>query len=321
MFEKVYNGARQKAAAGGRGAIFDRAERAAVAWSRARDGGRLGPLGRLEHALFDVLVHRKLRAAMGGQVRWALSGGAPLGERLIHFFRGIGVTILEGYGLTETTGPAAVGAPGALKVGTVGRPPAGTSVRIAGSGEIQVRGPQVFRGYWGRPDETGAVLRDGWFATGDLGTLDADGHVTITGRLKELIVTSGGKNVAPAVLEDHVRAHPLVSQCLVVGDNRPFIGCLVTLDPEALPAWLAGHGRPADTPPSSLTDDAAVRAEIRAAVDRANQEVSRAESIREFVVLPVDLTEQGGHLTPSLKMKRSVIMEDFADQVERIYRR
>jgi long-chain acyl-CoA synthetase len=319
VFEKVYNGARQKAAAAGKGAIFDRAEKVAVAWSKGLDAGGASLGVKLQHKLFDLLVYSKLRAAMGGQVAEAMSGGAPLGERLGHFFRGIGVTIVEGYGLTETTGPATCSAPSELKVGTVGRPADGTSVRIADLGEIHVRGPQVFRGYWKNPEATAQVLRDGWFATGDIGELDADGYVRITGRIKEIIVTSGGKNVSPAVLEDKLRAHPLVSQCMVVGDNRPFIGCLITLDAEALPGWLESKGRPTDASVASLVDDPEVVAEIQAAVDAANKQVSKAESIRSFAILPVEWTEQGGQLTPSLKLKRSVVMKEFADEVEKIY--
>ncbi|MGY2066791.1 AMP-dependent synthetase/ligase [Blastococcus sp. SYSU DS0619] len=319
VFEKVYNGARQKAHAGGKGAIFDRAERVAVAWSKAQDTGGAGLGLNLQHKLFDALVYGKLRAAMGGKVEYALSGGAPLGERLGHFFRGIGVTILEGYGLTETTGPSTVSGPDAMKVGTVGRPAPGSAVRITEHGEIQVRGPQVFRGYWNNPDATAETMRDGWFATGDLGVIDDEGYVTITGRMKEIIVTSGGKNVSPAVLEDKIRAHPLVSQCIVVGDNRPFIGCLVTLDAEALPGWLETKGRPTDTPMPQLVDDPEVLAEIQAAVDRANAQVSKAESIKSFAVLPVEWTVEGGQLTPSLKLKRSVVMKEFAGEVEKIY--
>jgi long-chain acyl-CoA synthetase len=319
VFEKVYNGARQKAHAGGKGAIFDRAERVAVAWSKAQDTGGPGLGLTLQHKLFDVLVYGKLRAAMGGKVEYALSGGAPLGARLGHFFRGIGVTILEGYGLTETTGPSTVSGPDALKVGTVGRPAPGSAVRIAEHGEIQVRGPQVFRGYWNNPTATAETMRDGWFATGDIGVIDAEGYVTITGRIKELIVTSGGKNVSPAVLEDKIRAHPLVSQCMVVGDNRPFIGCLITLDAEALPGWLESKGRPTDTALSDLVADPEVLAEIQAAVDAANKQVSKAESIRSFAILPVEWTVEGGQLTPSLKLKRSVVMKEFAGEVEKIY--
>ncbi len=319
VFEKVYNGARQKAHAGGKGAIFDRAERVAVDWSKAQDTGGPGLGLSLQHKLFDTLVYGKLRSAMGGKVEYALSGGAPLGERLGHFFRGIGVTILEGYGLTETTGPSTVSGPDALKVGTVGRPAPGSAVRLAEDGEIQVRGPQVFRGYWNNPDATAEAMKDGWFSTGDIGTIDDEGYVSITGRIKELLVTSGGKNVSPAVLEDKLRAHPLVSQCIVVGDNRPFIGCLITLDAEALPGWLEGKGRPTDVPVAELVDDPDILAEIQSAVDAANTTVSRAESIRSFAILPVEWTVEGGQLTPSLKLKRSVVMKEFAGEVEKIY--
>ncbi|WP_040336864.1 AMP-dependent synthetase/ligase [Candidatus Blastococcus massiliensis] len=319
VFEKVYNGARQKAHAGGKGAIFDRAERVAVSWSKAQDAGGPGLLLNLQHKLFDALVYGKLRAAMGGEVRYALSGGAPLGERLGHFFRGIGVTILEGYGLTETSGPATVSGPDALKVGTVGRPAPDSAVRIAEHGEILVRGPQVFPGYWNNEKATAETMRDGWFATGDVGEIDADGYVRITGRIKELIVTAGGKNVSPAVLEDAIRAHPLVSQCMVVGDNRPFIGALITLDVEALPGWLESKGRPAGTALTELAHDPEVVAEIQAAVETANGRVSKAESIRSFEILPTEWTVEGGQLTPSLKLKRSVVMKEFADEVEKIY--
>ncbi|MCA0144156.1 long-chain fatty acid--CoA ligase [Blastococcus sp. LR1] len=319
VFEKVYNGARQKAVAGGKGAIFDRAEGVAVAWSKAQDTGGAGLGLNLQHKLFDALVYGKLRAAMGGKVQYALSGGAPLGERLGHFFRGIGVTILEGYGLTETAGPATVSGPEALKVGTVGRAAPGSAVRIDDLGEILVRGPQVFRGYWNNPTATAETMRDGWFATGDIGVLDDEGYVTITGRIKEIIVTSGGKNVSPATLEDKIRAHPLVSQCIVVGDNRPYIGCLITLDAEALPGWLESKGRPTGTAVTDLVDDPELVAEIQAAVDKANAQVSRAESIRSFAILPVEWTVEGGQLTPSLKLKRSVVMKEFAPEVEKIY--
>jgi long-chain acyl-CoA synthetase len=319
VFEKVYNGARHKAHAGGKGAIFDRAERVAVAWSRAQDARSAGLALRLQHRLFDALVYGKLRAAMGGKVQWALSGGAPLGERLGHFFRGIGVTILEGYGLTETTGPTSASSPGVLKVGSVGRPTAGTSVRIAESGEIVVKGPQVFRGYWKNPEATAEVLRDGWFATGDLGELDEEGNLRITGRLKEIIVTSGGKNVSPALLEDRLRAHPLVSQCMVVGDGAPFVGCLITLDPDGAAQWLERAGRPVDTPLAELATDPEIRAELQRGVDQANAAVSKAESIRAFAVLPVEWTVEGGELTPSLKLKRSVVRKEFAGDIERLY--
>ena len=319
VFEKVYNSAKAKAHAEGKGRIFDRAEAVAIAWSEALERGRPGPALRLQHALFDRLVYRRLRAAMGGQVQYAVSGGAPLGARLGHFFRGVGLTILEGYGLTETSAPSTVNLPTKIKIGTVGTPLPGTTIGIADDGEVLVRGDQVFRGYWHGEAATAEVLRDGWFATGDLGALDADGFLRITGRKKEILVTAGGKNVAPAVLEDRLRAHPLVSQCMVVGDQKPYIACLITLDAETLPAWAERHGRPASTPAADLVDDPELRAELQKAVDDANLAVSKAESIRRFAVLPEDWTEQGGQITPSLKLKRAVVMAEHAQEVEALY--
>ena len=319
VFEKVYNGAKQKAHANGKGAIFDRAERTAIAWSEALEAGRPGPALRVQHAVFDRLVYGKLRAAMGGKVQYAVSGGAPLGPRLGHFFRGIGITILEGYGLTETSAPSTVNLPTRIRIGSVGVPLPGTTVRVAEDGEVLVRGEQVFRGYWHNPSATEEVLRDGWFSTGDLGALDGEGFLRITGRKKEILVTAGGKNVAPAVLEDRLRAHPLVSQCMVVGDARPFIACLITLDPEAVPSWAARHGRPETTTAAELVHDPDLLAELQSAVDEANRAVSQAEAIRKFAVLPEDWTEQGGQITPSLKLKRSVVMAQYADEVERLY--
>ena len=319
VFEKVYNSAKQKAHGSGKGAIFDRAEATAIAYSQALDSGRPALALRLQHAVFDRLVYSKLRSAMGGKIEYAVSGGAPLGARLGHFFRGIGITILEGYGLTETSAPSTVNLPSDIKIGTVGKPLPGTAVRTAEDGEVLVKGDQVFRGYWHDEAATAEVLRDGWFTTGDLGELDDDGFLRITGRKKEILVTSGGKNVAPAVLEDRLRAHPLISQCMVVGDQKPFIACLLTLDPEAVPAWASRHGRPATTTAADLVDDPELRAELQAAVDDANLAVSRAEAIRTFAVLPEDWTEEGGHLTPSLKLKRSVVMQQYAADVEALY--
>ncbi|WBB79964.1 AMP-binding protein [Micromonospora sp. WMMD882] len=322
VFEKVYNGARQKAEAGGKGRIFDRAETVAVAWSQARETpGGPGLRLRAQHAVFDRLVYRKLRAALGGRCRDAISGGAPLGARLGHFFRGVGVTILEGYGLTETAPAAAANLPDAIRIGTVGRPLPGVTVRIADDGEILIAGDLVFQGYWRNEQATAEVLADGWFHTGDLGRLDADGFLSITGRKKEIIVTAGGKNVAPAVLEDRVRAHPLVSQCVVVGDRRPFIAALVTLDEEALPKWREAAGLPADVPVEELRDHEALRAEIQGAVDAANEAVSKAEAIRVFRILPRDFTEATGELTPSLKIKRNVVHETYAAEIAAIYQR
>ncbi|WP_346539185.1 AMP-dependent synthetase/ligase [Micromonospora sp. DPT] len=322
VFEKVYNGARQKAEADGKGKIFDRAERVAIAYSEALetpDGP--GLTLRAQHALFDKLVYRKLRAALGGRCRDAISGGAPLGARLGHFFRGIGVTICEGYGLTETSPAAAANLPTATRIGTVGRPLPGVTIRIDDDGEILISGDLIFQGYWRNEEATAeAITADGWFRTGDLGQIDSDGFVSITGRKKEIIVTAGGKNVAPAVLEDQVRAHPLVSQCLVVGDRQPFIAALVTVDEEALPKWLASHGLPEDTRVEELLDHEELRVEIQGAVDVANQAVSKAEAIKVFRILPRDFTEATGELTPSLKVKRQVVHKTYASEIAEIYR-
>ncbi|MFG2055757.1 AMP-dependent synthetase/ligase [Micromonospora sp. NPDC048930] len=321
VFEKVYNGARQKAEAEGKGGIFDRAEKVAIAYSEALETpAGPGLVLRAQHALFDKLVYGKLRAAMGGRCRDAISGGAPLGARLGHFFRGVGVTICEGYGLTETSPAAAANLPGHTRVGTVGRPLPGVTIRIADDGEILISGEIVFGRYWHNEAATAEALADGWFRTGDLGRLDPDGYLSITGRKKEIIVTAGGKNVAPAVLEDQVRAHPLVSQCLVVGDRQPFIAALVTIDEEALPKWLAAHGRPAGTPVADLRDDETLRTEIQAAIDQANRSVSKAEAIKVFRILPQDFTEATGELTPSLKVKRQVVHKTYAAEIADIYR-
>ncbi|WP_298989661.1 long-chain fatty acid--CoA ligase [uncultured Pseudokineococcus sp.] len=320
VFERVYETARRRATTEGKGAVFQRAADVASAWSRAQDGGRPGLVLRAQHALFDRLVYGKLRAALGGRAEWAVSGGAPLGERLGHFYRGIGLTILEGYGLTETTAATTVNTPRDQRVGSVGRALPGTELRISEAGEVQVRGGHVFREYLGNARATNEVLDDdGWFATGDLGSLDADGYLTITGRSKDILVTSSGKNVSPGPLEDSLRAHPLVSQAVVVGDGRSSVGALVTLDQEALDAWLAQAGRPA-APAADLVEDPDLLAELRRAVDAANESVSSAEGIRRLRVLPVDLTEEGGQLTPSMKVKRGVVLEEFADEVEAMYR-
>ena len=319
VFEKVYNSARQRAHSEGKGRIFDAAEKTAIAFSEALDRGRPGPVLRLQHAVFDRLVYGRLRAALGGRVAWAVSGGAPLGARLGHFYRGIGVTILEGYGLTETTAAGTVNTPAHLRIGSVGRPSPGVTIRIAPDGEILMSGDNVYRGYWQNPAATAESIQDGWFATGDIGELDDDGFLRITGRKKELIVTAGGKNVAPAVLEDRLRAHPLVSQCLVVGDKQPYIACLVTLDAEAVGPWLAARGRSADTPVSALAGDPEILAEVQQAVDGANRAVSQAEAIKRFRILAVDWTEEGGQLTPSLKLKRSIVMAEFDSEVAALY--
>ena len=320
VFEKVYNTAKQRAHADGKGRIFDRAETVAIEYSEALSNGSVPLLLKVQHAVFDRLVYTRLRAALGGNCVAAVSGGAPLGERLGHFFRGIGVTIYEGYGLTETTAGVTVNRPGAIKVGTVGRPVGVTTVRVADDGELLFKAPHVFRGYWHNEKATGEALEDdGWFHTGDIGEIDQDGFVRITGRKKELIVTAGGKNVAPAVLEDRVRAHWLVSQCLVVGDQQPFVAALVTIDPDSWPTWLEKAGKAADTSLADCVDDPDLRAEIQTAVDDANKAVSKAESIRKFTILDADWTEAGGQLTPSLKLKRAVVQKERAKEIAALY--
>lgn len=305
VFEKVFNTASTKAYADGKGKIFDKAVRTAIAYSRGLDDGKPGLVTRTQHAVFDRLVYGKLRDALGGRAEWAISGGAPLGERLAHFYRGIGVTVLEGYGLTETTAALCVNTPENQRVGTVGRPFPHTEVTVAADGELLFRGPQVFTGYWQNDAATADALDpEGWFATGDLGDVDDDGYVRITGRKKEIIVTAGGKNVAPAVLEDRVRANPYVSQCLVVGDGKPFVAALVTIDREAWEGDL---------------DDPALEAEVQKAVDDANSQVSQAESIRKFVILPEDWTEENGYLTPSFKVKRNAVLRDLHDTIEAVF--
>ncbi|MGY2084469.1 AMP-dependent synthetase/ligase [Blastococcus sp. SYSU DS0539] len=322
VFEKVYNQAKAKAEGDGKGKIFDRAAQVAIDWSRAQDSGGAGIGLRLQHALFDKLVYGKLRAALGGRCLGAISGGAPLGERLGHFFRGIGVPVFEGYGLTETTAAASVNHEDAFRIGTVGRPLPGVSAAIAEDGEILLRGGVVMRGYWKNEQATReAIDADGWFHTGDIGEIDDDGFIKITGRKKEILVTAGGKNVAPAVLEDRLRAHRLVSQCIVVGDARPFIAALITLDEEALPQWLESKGKPADLTVAQVREDADLQAELDAAVKDANKAVSQAEAIKKFTVLDTDFTEDNGMLTPSLKLKRNVVMKQFGSEVDALYTR
>ncbi|WP_284976141.1 AMP-dependent synthetase/ligase [Arthrobacter sp. efr-133-TYG-104] len=319
VFEKVYNSALTKAEDGGKGAIFHRAAETAIAYSKARQSGTLGIGLKVKHAVFDKLVYGKLRAAMGGHVSHAVSGGGPLGERLGHFFQGIGLQILEGYGLTETTAPISVNTPSMIRIGTVGAPLPGNSVKIADDGEILAKGVCVMRGYYKREDLTANNFVDGWFRTGDIGELDSNGFLKITGRKKEIIVTAGGKNVVPALLEDQIRADALVSQVLVVGDNRPFIGALVTLDDEALPGWLERHGLPAKTTLKEASDHPAVKAAVQDLINKANQTVSQAESIKSFRIVPADFTEASGHLTPSLKVKRAQVMKDFDAVIEEMY--
>jgi long-chain acyl-CoA synthetase len=318
IFEKMFNTASQRATADGRGRMFDRAAETAIAWSRGLDRGGPSLAVRARHAAYSRLVYGRLRESLGGACRYAVSGGAPLGDRLGHFYRGIGLTVLEGYGLTETTAAITVNTPEAHKVGTVGRPLPGTAVRVAEDGELLCRGGQVFAGYWNDDAATAEVLeRDGWLHTGDVGEVDDEGFVRITGRKREILVTAGGKNVAPAVLEDRLRAHPLVSQCLVVGDGQPFIAALVTLDAEAATEWAASRGKPRHL--AELAEDTDLRSEIAAAVEDANQAVSRAESIRKFTILDHDWTEEGGQLTPSLKLKRSVVLRECRDDIADLY--
>ena len=320
VFEKVYNSAEQKAGHGAKLKLFRWAAKVSITYSRALDTAE-GPSAQLKaaHALATTLVLRKLKDAMGGNLRYAISGGAPLGERLGHYYRGLGLSVLEGYGLTETTAPCAVGRPGRSRIGTVGPAYPGTTVRVDDDGHIFAKGPHVFRGYHDNPEATAEVLdADGWFATGDIGTFDDDGYLRLTGRAKELIVTAGGKNVAPAQLEDRFRGHPLVSQVVVVGDGRPFIGALVTLDADMLPGWLSMHGLPAMDVRAAGKHPQVLAALDRAAT-RANEAVSRAESIRKVRVLDTDFTEANGYLTPSLKVKRALVLKDFAADVEELY--
>ncbi|MYU34927.1 AMP-binding protein [Streptomyces sp. SID8358] len=321
VFEKVYNSARAKAQADGKGKIFDRAAATAIAYSRAL-GTPQGPsFGlRVKHKVFDKLVFGKLRAVLGGRGEYAISGGAPLGERLGHFFRGIGFTVLEGYGLTESCAATAFNPWDRQKIGTVGQPLPGSVVRIADDGEVLLHGEHLFTGYWQNEAATAEALADGWFHTGDIGTLDEDGYLAITGRKKEIIVTAGGKNVAPAVIEDRIRGHALVAECMVVGDGRPFVGALITLDEEFLSRWAEENGKPAGSTAVSLREDADLLAEVQRAVDDGNAAVSKAESVRKFRILASQFTEEAGHITPSLKLKRNVVAKDFADEVESIYR-
>ncbi|OBI52183.1 long-chain fatty acid--CoA ligase [Mycobacterium kyorinense] len=319
VFEKVYNTAAQNAANDGKGRIFEMAAQTAVDWSEARDRGGPGLLLRAKHALFDRLVYHKLRAALGGDCRASVSGGGPLGARLGHFYRGVGLTIYEGYGLTETSAAITVNQVGSLKIGTVGKLLPGNSMRIADDGELLVRGGVVFSEYWRNEQATADAMADGWFKTGDLGAIDEDGFLTITGRKKEIIVTAGGKNVAPAVLEDQLRAHPLISQAMVVGDAKPFIGALITIDPEAFEGWKQRNSKAAGTSVGDLVTDPDLVAEVDAAVKQANLAVSHAESIRKFRILPVDFTEDTGELTPTMKVKRKVVAEKFAEDIEAIY--
>jgi long-chain acyl-CoA synthetase len=319
IFEKVYNAAVQKARSDGKEKAFNRAVNVAIAYSEGLDRGRVGLSTRLQHSFFDRVVYSKLRAVFGGELVYAISAAAPLGDRLGHFFRGIGLTPVEAYGLTETTGASNFNGTDVQKIGTVGRPIPGVANRIADDGEVLIKGGCVMAGYW--RDETAtkeAIDTDGWFRSGDIGELDEDGYLRITGRKKEIIITAGGKNVAPAVLEDRLRASALVSQCVVVGDAQPFVAALVTIDEEALPAWAEVNEKDSALL-DDLIDDPDLKSAVQAAIDDANLAVSRPESIREFRILPEDLTIEGGQLTPTLKVKRSVVLDEYADTLKDIF--
>jgi long-chain acyl-CoA synthetase len=318
VFEKIYNGAKAKAEAGGKGGIFDKATDTAIAYSQGIERGKVTVGTKIAHSAFDKVVYGKIRALFGGDCKYAISGGAPLGARLGHFFRGVGVIALEGYGLTETTAGATVNRPDAIRVGTVGLPVQGGSIGIADDGEVLIKGGHVFSGYWNNEKATEEAFVDGWFRSGDLGMLDNEGFLSITGRKKEIIVTAAGKNVAPAVLEDRMRSHGLVSQVMVIGDAQPFIAALVTLDEDALPLWASAHGK-GDLSTAELHTDEDLIAEVQKAVDEANKAVSRAEAIKTFRILPVDLSIAGGELTPTLKVKRSVVASKYAGLIEGIY--
>jgi long-chain acyl-CoA synthetase len=319
VFEKVYNSSEQKAEGGGKGKIFRTAADVAIAHSKALDAGKV-PLGlAIKFAVLDRLVLSKIREAMGGNVKYAVSGSAPLGLRLGHFYRSLGVTILEGYGLTESTAPISVNVPRQFKIGTVGPPLPGMSVRIAEDGEVQAKGIGIFDGYWKNDEATKDTFDGEWFKTGDIGELDEDGYLTITGRKKEIIVTAGGKNVAPAQLEDPIRANPIIGQVVVVGEQKPFISALITLDEEMLPVWLNNNGEDATLSIEDAANHPKVIAEVQRAVDHANSTVSRAESIRKFVILPHELTEASGHLTPKLSIKRDRILKDYTETIEGMY--
>ena len=320
VFEKIYNGAQQKAAAEGKGKIFALAASVCIKYSRATERGSAPLLLALQHKVFDHLVYSKIRERLGGNMVWAISGGAALGERLGHFYRGLGLRVLEGYGLTETTAPLTLNRAQRFRIGSVGPALPGVSIRIADDGEILGKGGVVFRGYWNHRAATAeAIDAEGWFHTGDIGRLDDDGFLFITGRKKELLVTAQGKNVAPAPLEDRVRSHALVSQCLVVGDGRPFVAALITLDPDAIGAWAKAHGLPENSTARDLCNNAELLADIQHAVDAANSKVSQAESIRKIKVLATDWTEDGGQMTPSMKVKRNVVMAECAAEISALY--
>jgi len=320
VFEKLFAVAQQRAVDQGKGAVFAAATKTAIEASQARDSGTLSLPLRVKRAAFDLLVFRKLRAALGGNVRWVISGGAPLGSRLGHFYRGAGIPVLEGWGMTESTAAATVNRPDKVKIGTVGPPLAGTTVAVADDGELLIRGQHVFARYWADPEATAAAIdAEGWLHSGDLGAIDDGGFITITGRKKEIIVTASGKNVSPAALEDRLRGHPLIAQCMVVGDRRPYVGALITIDPEALTAWKKKVGKDPALDIAALRHDPELVAEIQAVIDDANRAVSRAESIRRFAILDTEFTEQGGQLTPTLKLRRDVVVAQRAADIEALY--
>lgn len=318
VFEKIYNGAAQKAHAEGKGKIFDLAAQTAIEYSEQRQAGKVSLKTRLLHGVFDKLVYTKLRDVFGGRCQYAISGGAALGARLGHFFSGVGITVLEGYGLTETSAGSTVNRPDAVTIGTVGLPIPGVGIRISDDGEVLIKGRHIFGGYWNNPEATAEVMKDGWFHSGDIGELDDNGFLKITGRKKEIIVTAGGKNVAPAVLEDRMRAHPMVSQAMVVGDDQPFIAALITIDPDEFARWSFEHKKMGTL--SDLIDDPDLHAVVQAAIDDANKAVSKAESIRQFRILPEDFTIEGGELTPTLKVKRRVVADRYASYIQDIYK-
>jgi len=319
IFEKIYNGAEAKADAAGKGKIFHKAAEVAIAYSKALDTKKISPLLKLQHGLFDKLVYSKIRAGLGGRVEAAISGGAPLGERLGHFYRGAGVRVLEGYGLTETTAGATLNLTSSHRVGSVGKPIPGTTIKIAEDGEVLIKGPIVMQGYWQNDAANKEVFdANGYFKSGDLGKIDEAGYLSIVGRKKELIVTAGGKNVAPAVLEDRLRSHPLISQCMVVGDNKPFIAALITIDPDAIKPWAVANKKEGASI-ADLAKDPTLQAVIQTAVDETNKAVSRAESIRKFIILPVDFTIAGGHLTAKLSVKRHVVAQQFAREIDELF--
>jgi long-chain acyl-CoA synthetase len=317
VFEKIFNSAKQKADSDGKGKVFDLAAKVAINYSTETQAGKVSLPTRIAHSVFDRLVYSKLRDVFGGRAKYAISGGAPLGERLGHFYSGIGLTVIEGYGLTETTAASTASSPESIRVGTVGRPLPGSTIAIADDGEVLIKGGHIMRGYWQNPEATTeSIDGDGWFHTGDIGTLD-DGYLRITGRKKEIIVTAGGKNVAPAVLEDRIRSHPLISQAMVVGDNQPFIATLITIDPDEYPRWAEEHGKSGSV--ADNVDDEDLRSAIQEAIDHANKAVSKAESIRTFRILPTDFTIEGGELTPTLKVKRRVVADHYGSEIEALY--